>query len=547
MPSAWNWYDARRLRSDDRLVADICIVGAGPAGLSVAKALAGGGRRLILLDSGGDRRDDASQALGEGKLIGLDYFPLQDTRQRGLGGSSNHWNIPLGGEGRGARFYPLSEPDFGVREWMPYSGWPLNPDALGSFYQHGWRLCGIEPESADNAAASRLAHPLPLDPDIVETAVFRLGAADRWRPDRFFAGIDASGLTVLTHATVVEILVADGAPAVTGVRAVTAPGQEITVTARIVVLAAGGIENARLLLLSQRGRNGLGNERGLVGRYFMEHLWLRAGVLVTAAAGPIPELSEYQVHRADHGWAEARLVLTEPVRRKEEIYGCGVRLQQPASDDVLWALEESCAPSNGEAAAALVVSAVRRGTRPRDLGGLLRTIAGNPAGLFAAARKKRPGSQLKAGDRTLCVLEVMSEQAPNPDSRVLLDPRRRDRLGQPRAMLDWRVSGQDVATIVRTLDLIGAEFAARRLGRFHVPLHPYLPPSRLRGGRHHMGTTRMSVDPARGVVDSDCRIHGLRNLYIAGSSVFPTGGYANPTLTVIALALRLGAHLREKA
>lgn len=546
MPSARNWRDARRLSPGDRLIADVCIVGAGPAGLSVARALADRRRSLILLDSGGDVPDDATQALGKGRLVGRDYFPLQETRQRGLGGSSNHWDVPLGAEGDGARFHPLSPADFGVREWMPHSGWPLDPAGLDSFYRQGSRLCGIEPEEADNAATRRRARPLSLDPGVVETAMFRLGAAYRWRPDRLLAGMDVSGLTVLTYATVVEILVADGAQAVTGVRVLTAPGREFTVTARVVVLAAGGIENARLLLLSKRGRNGLGNERDLVGRYFMEHPWLRAGVLVPVAAGPVPDLGLYQVHRTAQGWAEARLVLTEEVRRKEQIYGCGVRLQQLASDGTQQALEAACAPSSGEAAASLVVSAVRRGVMPRDLGRLLRTIAGDPAGLFAAGRKTGAGPRLELGDRAVCALEVMSEQAPNPDSRVLLDMRRRDALGQPRAKLDWRVSSQDVATIVRTLELIGAEFAARRLGRFHVPLHPHLPSPRLRGGRHHMGTTRMSADPAHGVVDSDCRVHGLRNLYVAGSSVFPTGGYANPTLTVVALALRLGAHLRER-
>jgi len=140
-------------------------------------------------------------------------------------------------------------------------------------------------------------------------------------------------------------------------------------------------------------------------------------------------------------------------------------------------------------------------------------------------------------------LNVMSEQEPHPDSRVLLDRRHLDALRQPRAALDWRVRDADIRAITRSLDLIGRQIEAAGLGRFHTPLHPTLPPHRLKGGYHHMGTTRMHADPRKGVVDADCRVHGISNLYIAGSSVFPTGGYANPTLTLVALAVRLADRL----
>jgi choline dehydrogenase-like flavoprotein len=139
----------------------------------------------------------------------------------------------------------------------------------------------------------------------------------------------------------------------------------------------------------------------------------------------------------------------------------------------------------------------------------------------------------------------MSEQEPHPDSRVLLDYRNRDALDLPRAMLDWRVTEDDMRAVSQTLALIGRQIEAAGIGRFHVPLHATLPPKRLKGGYHHMGTTRMHVDPAQGVVDVDCRVHGIENLFIAGSSVFPTGGYANPTLTIVALAVRLADHLAQ--
>ena len=139
------------------------------------------------------------------------------------------------------------------------------------------------------------------------------------------------------------------------------------------------------------------------------------------------------------------------------------------------------------------------------------------------------------------------EQAPNPASRVRLIEQR-DALGMPRVQLEWRLSGLDKRSIRRAHELLARELGRAGLGRLQLMLsedeHRW--PPELGGGRHHMGTTRMHRDPARGVVDPDCRVHGVGNLYVAGSSVFPTVGAANPTLTIVALALRLADHLVEQ-
>jgi choline dehydrogenase-like flavoprotein len=137
------------------------------------------------------------------------------------------------------------------------------------------------------------------------------------------------------------------------------------------------------------------------------------------------------------------------------------------------------------------------------------------------------------------------EQAPNPDSRVVL-VRDRDQLGVHRAALDWRLSDVDRENVRRTLEIFGAEIGAAGIGRLKI-LHGENEtgwPDDLDGGQHHMGTTRMSDDPKQGVVDSDCRVHGMSNLFVAGSSVFPTPGGATPTLLLVALALRLADHLK---
>ncbi len=142
-------------------------------------------------------------------------------------------------------------------------------------------------------------------------------------------------------------------------------------------------------------------------------------------------------------------------------------------------------------------------------------------------------------------LNHMSEQLPNPDSRVTL-MEECDALGQRRARLDWRMTHLDMKTIIRGQEIIDEELRNAGLGRLHIEMHEEVPPPHLTGGWHHMGTTRMHTDPRQGVVDENCRVHGVSNLFIAGPSVFPTGGYANPVLTIVALSLRLADHIKKR-
>jgi choline dehydrogenase-like flavoprotein len=142
-------------------------------------------------------------------------------------------------------------------------------------------------------------------------------------------------------------------------------------------------------------------------------------------------------------------------------------------------------------------------------------------------------------------MRVQAEQAPNPDSRVTLGTRR-DRFGLPVARVDWRPAPSDRASIRASQEAVDEALRAAGLGHVEFMLGDEHPPALLEGNFHHLGTTRMHTDPARGVVDADCRVHGVRNLYVAGSSVFPTYGCSNPTLTVVALALRLADHLKKQ-
>ncbi|MGL4618309.1 MAG: GMC family oxidoreductase, partial [Chroococcidiopsis sp.] len=146
----------------------------------------------------------------------------------------------------------------------------------------------------------------------------------------------------------------------------------------------------------------------------------------------------------------------------------------------------------------------------------------------------------------LCETHLIGEQAPNPDSRITLS-RDRDKLGMNRVQLDWRLSPIDKYTIKRSQQLIAEEFERSGLGKMQIELGDDDASWRsLRGSYHHIGTTRMSNNPREGVVDEHCQVHGIHNLYIAGSSVFPTSGLSNPTLTIVALAIRLADRIQEQ-
>ncbi len=198
--------------------------------------------------------------------------------------------------------------------------------------------------------------------------------------------------------------------------------------------------------------------------------------------------------------------------------------------------------SEGFESLRLLVRSLRQCRLPDDLTEHLWNVIADfddvAEGAYRRLQKRDLGTRVY---RVMC----RSEQVPNPESRVTLSDEL-DAFGVPRARLDWRLTEQDVDTIRRGQMFLAAELARAGLGRMQLPEEEGFGWDQyVLGGHHHMGTTRMALDPRKGVVDADCRVHGIENLYLAGSSVFPTGGFANPTLTLVALAARLADHVRR--
>lgn len=522
--------DARTLPEGSTVTTDVCVVGAGVAGIAIARELAGRGVRVALLESGGHDEDPAALELSRAENVGRPYAQLDRARYRRFGGGSRLWNIELGRGEVGARLRPLDPIDFEERSWVPYSGWPFGRDHLEPYYERAHEMLGLGPVLPDPACWSDpTATPLLPLGERVETTLFRFGRGDLLF-DRYRREIAATGtVTTYLHASVVELVADEGGRRLEGVRVATRPGRTFLVEAKRFVLAAGGTENPRLLLASDRvHRGGIGNEYDLVGRFFMEHPHYRLGRILPTDAALLRSTGLYEVHRVRDVPVMAKLALAEEVRRAEGLLGYCVAVH-PRYEEI---------GDPGVRAYRALREAGASAAAPARMGRLLR----NARGLSRVAARRLLGRPKATLDPNVLRLNVLAEQAPNPDSRVTLADDR-DALGVRRARLAWRLSPLDERSLLRGQQIVDEAFRSAGLGRLHTDHPPGELPPEIKGGWHHMGTTRMHADPRRGVVDEHGRVHGMANLYVAGSSVFPTGGYANPTLTIVALALRLADRL----
>jgi choline dehydrogenase-like flavoprotein len=543
--------DARSVSQDEIVETDVCIVGAGVAGVTLACEFAGQGFQVLVLESGALQRDDDTQALYEGENVGHPYYPLHEARARFCGGSANYWDIDLG-DGRfgGLRLRPLDPIDFEQRDWIPYSGWPFGRSRLEPFYERAQATFDIkEPSYATDLWDDPGDRPrLGFTGDTVETVIFKFGAQDVFFRRRDEIVRRADNVIVLVYANVVEIETDASGRVVQHVRVACLQGNRFSVSAKHFILATGGIETPRLMLASNKVQPaGLGNDHDLVGRFFMEHLHFTSGLYVPPPRDGSSMGLYDRIHLVRGVPIVGKLALGERVLRRERLLNQNIQLlpwhTPPAG---LYPGVVSRATDSLRA----IVSARPPRRQPDRFGGHLANVV---AGLDDVAthvyRKVRRTIAARRHEKIRVFrLAHMTEQVPNPDSRVSLAPTR-DRLGQNQARLDWRLSPVDILSVLRTQRIVDAELRRARLGELRIELRDDTPPLGpvpigVHGGYHHMGTTRMHTDPRHGVVDPDCRVHGLANLFIGGPSVFPTGGYANPVLTIVALSLRLADHVK---
>lgn len=545
--------DARELPDGAVVRADVCVVGAGPVGLAVAQALATGGLDVVQLDSGGPAHDPAADDLGEPGAIDFGTVTrLGHTRR--IGGNAHAWQIRTGLTHRGVRMLPLLGAELDAWPGDPGGGWPVDRAELARYVARAQSSLGLPSRGFDAAAwAGADAGQVVDDPD-VRSAVFQF--ADGGRLAQEATGlVAASRVRLLHHATAAEVLTDDAATRAVGVRAVSRPGREVTVRAGHVVLAAGGMASTQLLLASDRVLpGGLGNGTDQLGRHLMDHLLLQGGRLWPTDPGDIARRTLYDLRLVAGTPVMGHLALTDDVLRAEELAAMSL-LIYPREARALNRRAVSARQEAGVRGALAVREAVLRRhlPRPDDLrravvgmdGALRRLVTG---GLQPESSLGRGGWSAQDLARYAC-FEVLhqAEQGPHADNRVTLSERR-DPLGQRRVAVSWRWHDADVDAARRSQAVFAR--ALRRLG--WGELVPALdddgrPMVRSSSSHHFMGTTRMSADPRHGVVDPTCAVHGVPNLFVASSSVFPRGGYANVTLTALALGLRVADRVRRGA
>jgi len=503
--------DARFIDNNSLIEGDICIIGAGAAGISLALEWINTGQKVILLEGGGFEYEAKMQDLYRGKTTGQRYYPLESARLHYFGGTTGHW----------AGFCsPLDPIDFKKRDWVPHSGWPIQREDLDLFYARAQKNLELGPyQYSDEYYEKRdpLLKPLPFDKNAVYNKMWQFSPPTRFGTKYRSPIINASNIYLYTYANVTAITGNDNLSVIKEVTVKNFAGKNHTVRAKYFVVACGAIQNARLLLASNhQAPKGLGNNNDLVGRYFMEHLEIKSAEMWFTE----PEL--LKLYLLDFGKTKfrAELAISEQKQYEYKILNgtasftpLEIARKQPAFIDI-WTADPKQRAKNMQA-------------------------------FEKKENVRRPADGFKNFE-----LFTRVEQAPNPNSRITLDTVP-DELGMPRAMLHWELTPLEKRSIRKIYELIGQQLGIAEKGR--TRLMEYLQdendhswPSFTGGGWHHMGTTRMNEDSKQGVVDKNCKVHGINNLYIAGSSCYVTAGAPNPTLTIVALTLRLSDHLKTR-
>ncbi len=521
--------DSKQQNIPSELDCDVCIVGAGPAGITLALELRNSGLDILVAESGGRTPQAADQQWNEGEVEGLPYTGLTDGRVRALGGASKRWF------GQCIRFDGI---DFEQRPWVPHSGWPIQFSDLIPWYERAEAFFKLTGERYDERVYSYFGlEAPPWNRELLEThfTVYspeldlgRIHEATLRRAER---------VRLLLHATCTEVTTTDDSgQQASGIRLRTGKGTASRVKAKVVVLCAGGLENARILLLSRGALGaGLGNAHDLVGRFLQDHPNALTATIKTENVERLIAL--FSVLHRKHLRYFPKFPLTAKRQHRMRTLNCTSHLVFEQEED------------SGIAAAKNIARALRRRELPPDLAGNLRAIGTHLPEAMAAAKSFLLDRTTPQGTPSSIRLQCHTEQAPDPESRVTLSAER-DALGLQKLRVNWRLNESERRAMCELTDAVGVEML--RLGLGEVVPDPWLAEEgsvwKLGVGDayHHVGTTRMAAHSSEGVVDRSCKVFDVAGLYVAGTSTFPTSGYANTTLTIVALAMRLASHLTQQ-
>jgi len=538
---------------------DVCLVGSGPAGITLALELEAHGFRTLLLESGSQRTNSYAEGLSETILCDpTHHAPMDDATSRRLGGTSDKW---------GGRCVPFDPIDFENRNALGLHGWPLSFREMAEYYSKAcaYCLCGnnnfVSSESLPFAPES-IVPELP-DGDVLSTML------ERWSlPADFWATYgprlrNAKNILVVDHATCTEVNFEHSEDEVSSITLKAPNGHVYSVKANAYVLACGGLETTRLLLNSDRvHKGGVGNHSGKLGHYYMGHI---SGKISRVKFTTESEKTVYGFEKDMEGiYCKRRFTISEDVQKKENLLNFAAWLDNPPLYN----------PAHGNgimslAFVALSTPVLRDFLAPKAIvknatGGKIllgqtiphlknilldmpNVISFMSSFLYKRyiAKRKIPGFFLPNKNNEY-VLHYHAEHAPDYESKVSLSDEC-NALGVRKLLVDIKFNSITINNVIKCHQIIDSYLQRNSCGRLIYAdgdLESKIS-DQAGDGFHQLGTTRMSEKPDDGVVDANCRIHGIKNLYVASSSVFPTSGQANPTLSIVALSIRLAQFLKK--
>lgn len=517
--------DSLNLEDGATIEADICVIGGGPAGITLAHELAGSSLTVAVLEGGGLTPSVESQAIYKGASVGQDCGALDAIRLRSLGGSSGHWAGYL---------RQLRDSDLDGWASIPGTAWPIEPAELRRYEERAKALMDVADQSL-NGEDWASSFDLPFLPFDQSKLTHGVTLVRRVHFGQFAQANlkDVDNVSIYLNANLTNIETPENAASVSGLEVKTFSGKTFTATAKYYVLACGGIENPRLLLASSKVEpNGIGNDHDVVGRYFMEHPYSAGLLNIYSPQSAADRLENVYgtTHPTGHGFnIYPHIELADAAKEAHDAGGMLAKVHRQRRPqkglDVIrdirdWLVGDADDFDYQSLADALLhLDDISIRTRDRVAG--LRSING---------------------------LRITSEQRPNPDSRVGVDRGELDVLGMPKIRVNWQLGDEDFESVRTGIRQFAAEIG--RMGLGHVRSSALESRENwnetVHWAYHHMGTTRMGNDPKTSVVDKHLRVHNKSNLFVAGSSVFPSSGTATPTFTIIALAIRLADSLRDK-
>lgn len=550
--------NAESVPAGEVLSCDVCVIGAGAAGITAALELARSGMDVILVEAGGTKWNARCQNLYKGTVLNPDmHAPLDEYRHRRLGGTTAVW---------GGRCIPFDNIDFESRDYVPYSGWPITQKDLEPYYRraHEYCNCGQYTYLVGEALPGAARDMIPGLPDgeVVTSVLERFSLPTNFGSAYFTDLKNAPNIRVFLNANCLSINVTQDGDRVSHLELASLRKNQFRLKARAFILCSGGLEVTRLLLASnQVHKNGIGNHSGWLGRCYMSHI---SGNIAEIKIVRDPWKVVYGYETDPNGvYCRRRFYISEQAQRKFGVLNIAVMLDNPPIHD----------PLHREGALSLLylakyIRAIRKMIPPEfskylsmgkaahnlfwaHVANIFRDIPKIAIDLTEFSykrllrRRKIPSLVLKNKANTYS-LHYHAEQAPNPDSRVCLS-NEHDIFGIPRLLVDFKISDIDVESIYQAHKLIDHHLRKHGCGYLVYSAPDVLADIRKQVGvgGHHIGMTRMSRDASQGVVDPNCRVHGIRNLFIASSSIFPTSSQANPTLTIVAIAARVSDHLRH--